>query len=282
MQLGGDDQLKIIERFAEGSHAPFELSQSAVGVACFWRELEGSYMQKPHPSLSLKMIQRTYCSGRTGVKASGRYSQRVARVRDQTRRRRELVSATATLVSRKGLSSVKLRDVADAAGLTSGAVLYYYESLDELFTAAYDRAIERFCRQRERAIASIEDPAERLATAVRMAIPSGPDDHEIRLLYELEPVAFRDEACAALMSAYIERQIAMYATILEVGAATGVFTLSHDARTIARNLISLEDGQGLYVVMDRDRPDEVERRIFDYLAAVTGVDRRRFEASLRT
>jgi DNA-binding transcriptional regulator YbjK len=199
----------------------------------------------------------------------------VARTRDQTRRRQELVSAAATLVSRKGLAGVRLRDVADAAGLTSGAVLYYYDGLDELFTAAYDRAIERFCRQREHAIAEIADPAKRLATAIRMAIPSGPDDHEIRLLYELEPVAFRDQACAALMSAYIERQVAMYAAILEVGAATKVFDLAHDARTIARNLVSLEDGQGLYVLMGRDDPREVEQRILDYLAAATRIDRDR-------
>jgi AcrR family transcriptional regulator len=198
-------------------------------------------------------------------------------LRDQTQRRRELVSAASSLVTRKGLSAVRLRDVADAAGLTSGAVLYYYENLDELFTAAYDRAIDRFCRQRERAIAGIADPAQRLAAAVRMAIPSGPDDHEIRLLYELEPVAFRDQACAALMSAYIERQAAMYTTILEVGAATDVFSLAHDARTIARNLISLEDGQGLYVLMGRDDPADVERRILDYLAAVIGVDRARLQ-----
>jgi AcrR family transcriptional regulator len=205
----------------------------------------------------------------------------VARTRDQTRRREELVSATAALVSRKGLSGVRLRDVADAAGLTSGAVLYYFDGLDELFTAAYDRAIERFCRQRERAIADIADPAQRLVTAIRMAIPSGPDDHEIRLLYELEPVAFRDLACGALMAAYIERQVAMYAAILEVGAAANVFELTHDARTIARNLVSLEDGQGLYVLMGRDDPQEVERRILDYLAAAAGIPLERLNVNPR-
>jgi AcrR family transcriptional regulator len=211
-----------------------------------------------------------------------RYARRMARTRDQSRRRQELVSATAALVSRKGLSGVRLRDVAAATGLTSGAVLYYYRSLDELFTAAYDRAIDRFCRQRERAVAGIADPAHRLATAIRMAIPTGPDDHEIRLLYELEPVAFRDQACAALMSAYIERQVAMYAAILEIGAGTHVFELTHDARTIARNLVSLEDGQGLYVLMGRDDPHEVERRILDYLAAATQIARDRLNVSPQT
>ncbi|MDQ6841024.1 MAG: TetR family transcriptional regulator C-terminal domain-containing protein [Actinomycetota bacterium] len=194
----------------------------------------------------------------------------MARPRDQARRRHELVTAASALVARKGLSSVRLRDVADAAGLTSGAVLYYYENLDELFTAAYDRAIDRFCQQRERAVSSIADPAERLSAAIRMAIPSGPDDAEIRLLYELEPVAFRDPACAALMSAYIERQVATYAAILEVGAATGVFELTHDARTLARNIIALEDGQGLYVLTGRDTPEEVERRILAYVSAAIG------------
>lgn len=188
------------------------------------------------------------------------------------------MSAASVLVSRKGLSGVRLRDVAEAAGLTSGAVLYYYENLDELFTAVYDRAIERFCRERERAVGAITDPAQRLAAAIRMAIPSGADDHEIRLLYELEPVAFRDPACAALMTAYIERQVATYAAILEVGAATGVFTLAHAPRTIARNLVALEDGQGLYVLMGRDAPADVEARILDYVAAVAGVDRALLQA----
>src|SRR3954454_9381706 len=88
---------------------------------------------------------------------------RVARPRDQVKRRRELVAATSRLVARKGLANVTLRDVADAAGVTSGAVLYYYDSLDELFTAAYDRGVERFCPEREQATAALADPVARLA-----------------------------------------------------------------------------------------------------------------------
>ena len=194
----------------------------------------------------------------------------MARPRNQARRREQLVSAASELVARRGLSGVRLRDVADAAGVTSGAVLYYYENLAELFAAAYAHAIERFCEHRERATATITDPWQRLLTAVRLGIPAGPDDEEVRLLYELEPVAFRDPACAALMTAYIERQVAMYATILELGAATGAFTLAHDPRTLARNIVSMEDGQGLYVLTGHDTPAQVERRILAYVSAATG------------
>jgi AcrR family transcriptional regulator len=204
------------------------------------------------------------------AKSSGRLAA-VARPRDQVKRRRELVAATSRLVARKGLANVKLRDVADAAGVTSGAVLYYYDGLDELFTAAYDRGVERFCAEREEAVAALDDPLERLALAIHLGVPESPDDSEIRILYELESVAFRDAACAALMAAYVERQVAMYTGILEAGAATGAFRLAGDARTVARNIIALEDGQGLYVLMDRDAPEDVERRILAYAATATGV-----------
>jgi AcrR family transcriptional regulator len=202
----------------------------------------------------------------------------VARPRDQVKRRRELVAATSRLVARKGLANVTLRDVADAAGVTSGAVLYYYDGLDELFTAAYDRGVERFCAEREQAVAVLGDPAERLALAIHLGVPESPDDSEIRILYELESVAFRDAACAALMAAYVERQVAMYTGILEAGAATGAFRLAGDARTVARNIVALEDGQGLYVLMDRDDPAAVERRILAYAAAATGIPAERLTA----
>jgi DNA-binding transcriptional regulator YbjK len=202
----------------------------------------------------------------------------VARPRDQVRRRHELVAATSKLVARKGLAGVKLRDVADAAGLTSGAVLYYYDGLDELFTAAYDRAVERFCREREEAVAGLDGAAARLATAIRLGIPAGPDDDETRLLYELESVAFRSPECAALMAGYIERQVAMYASILEVGAAVGDLELSAPARAIARNIVALEDGQGIYVLLGRDTAADVAARIAGYVAGATGLP----VAALRT
>jgi DNA-binding transcriptional regulator YbjK len=218
--------------------------------------------------LSLKF--RELSPTRAAIVKPGRLGP-VARPRDQVRRRRELVAATSKLVARKGLASVRLRDIADAAGVTSGAVLYYYDGLDELFTAAYDRAVERFCRDREEAVAGLEDAAARLVTAIRLGIPGGPDDAEIRLLYELEAVAFRSPECAALMAAYVQRQVSMYASILDVGAAVGRLELSTGARSIARNIVALEDGQGIYVLLGRDAAADVEARIVDYVAAATGL-----------
>jgi DNA-binding transcriptional regulator YbjK len=192
------------------------------------------------------------------------------RPKDQARRRLELVTAASDVVARKGIAGVRLRDVAEAAGMTSGNVLYYYEGLDELFFAAYERAVERFCVEREQAVARLRKPARKLAAALRLGVPTGPGDTEIRLLYEFEAVAFRSPACADLMAGYVERQVDMYAAILEEGAAAGDFALAGDPRRLARNIVALEDGHGVYVLTGQVPPRELERLLLEHGTAVTG------------
>jgi AcrR family transcriptional regulator len=205
----------------------------------------------------------------------------VARPRDQERRRQQLVEATGELVARKGMASVRLRDVAEHAGLTSGAVLYYYDGLDELFFAAYEGGIHRFCDDREDAIHDLQRPTAQLATALRMGVPSGPDDVESRLLYEFEAVAFRSADCARLMAAYVDRQTTMYAAILRAGQKAGEFKLVGDARAAARNIVAMEDGHGPYVLTGQVEREEIERRLLEHGAVLTGVPLRRLASSGR-
>ena len=188
------------------------------------------------------------------------------RPKNQARRRGELVNATSDVIARKGLGAVRLRDVAEAAGMTSGNVLYYYEGLDELFFAAYEHAIERFCVEREAAVEAAGDPVAQLATALRLGMPSGPEDTEIRLLYEFEAVAFRSPACAELMAGYVERQVDMYERIL------GAFEVAGNRRDAARNIVALEDGHGVYVLTGQVAPSELERMLLEHAAAITGED----------
>jgi hypothetical protein len=69
------------------------------------------------------------------------------------------------------------------------------------------------------------------------------------------------------MASYVERQVGMYAAIL----AADDFDLPGDARRIARNLIALEDGHGVYVLTGQVAPEEVEALLLEHAAAVTGV-----------
>lgn len=205
----------------------------------------------------------------------------MARPRDQDRRRRQLVKATNELVARKGMAEVRLRDVAEHAGLTPGAVLYYYDGLDELFFTAYEAGIHRYCEEREDALARIERPTARLATALRLGVPSGPDDVESRLLYEFEAVAFRSAGCAQLMKDYVDRQVDMYEEILRAGVDSGEFQIEGDLHAAARVIVAMEDGHGVYVLTGQVAPADAERLYLQHASALTGVPLRKLTASGR-
>jgi DNA-binding transcriptional regulator YbjK len=196
----------------------------------------------------------------------------VARIKDQVRRRGELIAAAERAVLRKGAGAVKLRDVADEAGLTPGAVLYYYDELDSLLVETHSQAAERFCRQREELIDSIDDPRDQLRAAVRAGLPTGPEDELVRLLYEFDGLGTRQPGYARLSREYFARQVAIYHSVLVAGQAAGLFHLTAPARDVGRNLVALEDGYGYYVVLPDSGIDvaSAERLILGYAETATG------------
>lgn len=56
--------------------------------------------------------------------------------------RRELVHEASRLFSRRGVDSVPIDDVADAIGVTKGAVYHHFSDKAHLLTACYDRAFD--------------------------------------------------------------------------------------------------------------------------------------------
>ncbi|RKS69004.1 TetR family transcriptional regulator [Actinomadura pelletieri DSM 43383] len=164
-------------------------------------------------------------------------------------RRADLVAAARRAVLDRGVLDLRLRDVAEEAGLSPGSVLYYFPTLTDLLREVQREAVDRFCGAREEAVRDESDPRRRLTAMIRSGLPSDPRDELCVLLYELGTVARRDASYAAQHIRLYERQVGIYAAILEAGAATGVFTLTRDAASIARNLVALEDGYGLHITM---------------------------------
>jgi DNA-binding transcriptional regulator YbjK len=196
----------------------------------------------------------------------------MARSKNQKKRRNELVDATERAVLKRGPGAVRLRDIADEAGITSAAVLYYYAQIDELLVETHRRAVERFCAQREEAADSIDDPRERLVAAVRGGLPTGHDDELVRLLYQFDSQGMTNAAHGALSRGYFDRQVGIYHAILVAGEAAKIFHLTSPARVIARNLVALEDGYGYYVAVPGTGVDAAaaEQYILSYAEVATG------------
>ena len=141
----------------------------------------------------------------------------MARKSNQQIRREELIDAAQDAVARKGLAAVQLRDIAQLAELTPGAILYYYDDLHDLLRQVYERATQRYSVAREQAIAEISSPALQLGTLLQMSAPSGPDDTELRILFEFDAMIFRNPRYIEYARQYLHRQVEMYRTVLQGG-----------------------------------------------------------------
>ncbi|GAB3693821.1 TetR/AcrR family transcriptional regulator [Actinocorallia lasiicapitis] len=190
----------------------------------------------------------------------------------KTERRQDLIEAARRAMVQYGTDGVHLNQVAEAAGLTSGAVLYHYPDLSDLLLEAHHAGMERFYDLRMKKIGAIVDPVEKLIVTIRSGLPSGPDDADVRLLCELGGSAGRNRVYATLLTTLYDRQVTMYQLILETGAALGVFTLAGDSQTISRNLVALEDAYGYRIVARHPLigPDEAAELILDYARQSTG------------
>ena len=187
-------------------------------------------------------------------------------------RKADLVEAAWRAMLEHGATSVRLNQVAEQAGLTSGAIIYHYPDLQELLLDAHRAGMERFYEQRLRAIEGIDSPARKLVVTIASGLPTDSDDPDVRLLCELGGAAARNSVYALLLTSLYDRQVSLYQVILESGAAQGMFSLQADSLAIGRNLVALEDAYG-YRIMARHGSLDREAAaglILDYARTATG------------
>ncbi|GAA4827733.1 TetR/AcrR family transcriptional regulator [Saccharopolyspora rosea] len=195
------------------------------------------------------------------------------RPKRQDARRASIIAAAGRAIRTRGLAGLRIRDIAEEAGLSAGSVLYYYPETADLLIEVHRTTVNDFYQSRLDRTSSAADPQQRLVATVRSGLPSGPDDHTCRTLYEMHALADGSASHAALMSSLFDREVMLYRSVLDVGAGLGVFDLSRPVDEIARNAVVLEDGYGLHVMSRTSSvtAETARQHILGYLAAVTGV-----------
>ncbi|MEU5058383.1 MULTISPECIES: TetR family transcriptional regulator [unclassified Streptomyces] len=194
------------------------------------------------------------------------------RPKNQTARREALVDAAGRAITERGLEGLRIKDIAAEAGMSAGSVLYYYPEMDELVLEVHRGAVERYLAARQGAVDGATGAVARLRALVGSGLPGGSGDAVHGLLFELHRRADRSSGHATLMASLFAREVALYATVLEVGAAVGEFTLTEPVADLSRNLVALEDGYGLHIVSRNAEltPDVARRLLLGYARTVTG------------
>lgn len=208
----------------------------------------------------------------------------MARPKKQENRRHEMVAAATAAIAQRGLTGLRIKDVAQEAGLSAGLVSYYYPSMEDLLLEVHEAAVDRFYRRRLDAVRECSDPVERLCRTVQLGIPDSADDPLCVVLYELHVHASRNPRHSVLMTTLFDLEVSLYTTALEIGRSHGTFTFTASADEIAQTAVGLEDAFGLHIVARNRRISAIGARnsVLRYLEAMLGCRLGAFEAAEST
>ncbi|MFB6549986.1 TetR/AcrR family transcriptional regulator [Streptomyces sp. NPDC056405] len=194
------------------------------------------------------------------------------RPRNQTARRAQLVQAAAQAVLERGVTNARLRDIAAQAGLTPASVLYYYPDINDLLVAVFEQGTETYVLRRREAVEAASTAWSGLAACIASGVPfPGEAETTSRLLYELLPVTFRNEAAGARQQAFVAQQTDLYRRVLDEGADNGEFRLAAPSDFVARGLVALEDGYGMDVLSGAATAEQVEECLLRHARLLTGM-----------
>lgn len=158
-------------------------------------------------------------------------------------RRQQLIDATIKCISKKGLGSTTLADVASEAGLSQGIVNLHFNSKDNLLNETLKFLAEEYDREFMRAIEKSPDSADaRLLSLMKMDLkPAICDRKKLAVWFafwgEVRSVPTYQKICAAYDDKYDEIIFNLTDTIIREGNYADI-----DAQTVTEALSSLTDG----------------------------------------
>jgi AcrR family transcriptional regulator len=161
-------------------------------------------------------------------------------------RREAIVEAALVVAVRKGLASTTVRDVAAEMGTSSGLIHHYFDSMDEVLAAAFERVAAQDLALSAGAMADATSPVEALRVFFRTYTPADKD-----WAFQLWLDAWAEAARRPAVQATSRRLNLEWQGLLEgaigAGVASGAFSCA-DPAAAAWRILSLLDGLALQVV----------------------------------
>lgn len=171
-------------------------------------------------------------------------------------RREAIVDAALAVARRKGLASTTVRDVAKEMGTSSGLIHHYFETMDDVLAAAFERVAGEDLKETEALLDRAGDPRGVLAAFLSSYAPVGED-----WAFQLWLDAWAEAARRPVLREASSRLNLAWAGLLERairdGVRVGVFR-TEDPQGAAWRILSLIDGLALQVVAHQtivDRSD---------------------------
>jgi AcrR family transcriptional regulator len=180
-------------------------------------------------------------------------------------RREAIVDAAIAVARRKGLAATTVRDVAAEMGTSSGLIHHYFDSMDEVLAAAFERVAGEDLVQTEALLAVAGDPRSELAAFLSSYAPVG-EDWAFQLWLDAWAEAARRPALREASRRLNLAWAAMLERAIREGVRDGSFR-SDDPAGAAWRILSLVDGLALQVVAHQTIIDRSD--MLDWAASAT-------------
>lgn len=148
----------------------------------------------------------------------------------------EIVSAALRLFAQRGFASASIADIADAAGITKGAIYWHFDSKDALFKAILDQIRHDWQKMIRSPLEREPDPVRRIELLFDQYALFMKTEPEVCLFLQrvlLEP----EHRYASQVAQVFDRTQGFIAGILEEAKATGQLDAQLDSAVVARTIL---------------------------------------------
>jgi AcrR family transcriptional regulator len=159
-------------------------------------------------------------------------------------RKPQILAAAAEVISERGISGTRIADVAERAGTSAAAVLYWFRSKDELLAEALIVDEHRFDEELAVRLARLGSPSAKLLELLEACA----NEYDWTLWLELWTRALRDPEIREARERLDEHWRATLSRIIRTGVERGEFA-PDNVDQAAHTLASLIDGLAVQVTL---------------------------------
>ncbi|MFE2655911.1 TetR/AcrR family transcriptional regulator [Brevibacterium sp. NPDC059310] len=157
-----------------------------------------------------------------------------------------------------GLSAVRVSDIADRAGMTTGHVSYYFPLKSDLLRRAIEMSERALIDEAQAEMAQLDGAMEKLETLIDLSLADSPGDTGWLLWFQVWAEAGLDKSIADAHHSLDREWRTLLRSVIADGIANGSFTVD-DADTAATALAGMLDGLSIQLALDA--PDYSADRI---------------------
>ena len=170
-------------------------------------------------------------------------------------RRLQILRAAAKCLAERGYEAVRLKDIASEAGVTTGALQYYWESRESLLEQAFEQVSVDLLDRWAAATADAEHPWEQIVALVDQLATAPDVRRHCSLWTEFAAAAGRHPYLRSGFASIYDSWRRLLTTAVSTGVDQGLFTPVIPIDDVVTVLLTHMDGCELVLAADIDMMD---------------------------